>query len=75
MNPCPVLKRLIEDENNYGRALALLEDRVRDLEEVGESVAERLCRLEKDELDAIDERLCRLEAAVLPPEYRAEVGR
>lgn len=38
--------RLTEDENNYGRALALLEDRIKDLEAVGESVAERLCQLE-----------------------------
>lgn len=39
-------RRLVADENNCGRALALLEDRIKDIEAVGESVAERLCRLE-----------------------------
>jgi len=62
--------RLTEDENNYGRALALLEDRIRDLETrhtkqvclLGR-LSGRLHTVEGQELNEIDERLCRLEAA------------
>lgn len=38
-------RRLVEDENNYGRALAALEDRIRDLERA--SVGERVALLEE----------------------------
>jgi len=40
-------RRMLDDENNYGRALALIEDRVRAIEEHElTKIGERLCRLE-----------------------------
>lgn len=66
---CLLEKRLSGYLNNYGRALALLEDRIRIIEgRADEEVVytsglnTRIVRLEKDELNAIDERLCRLES-------------
>ena len=66
---CLLERQLSEDENNYGRALALLEDRIRIIEgRADEEVVytsglnTRIARLETDELNAIDERLCRLES-------------
>ena len=66
---CLLERQLSEDENNYGRALALLEDRIRIIEgRADEEVVytsglnTRIIRLETDELNAIDERLCRLES-------------
>jgi uncharacterized coiled-coil protein SlyX len=65
-----ITDRLCLLENNYGRALALLEDRIRDLESrhtrqvylLGH-LSGRLHTIEGQELNEIDERLCRLEAA------------
>ena len=66
---CLLERRLSEDENNYGRALALLEDRIKILEaRAAENSAytsglnSRICEIEDSELNAIDERLCRLES-------------
>lgn len=60
---------LSEDENNYGRALALLEDRIKQLEARASQAddlindhEERLNKIERQELNEVDERLCRLES-------------
>jgi len=55
-------RRISEVENNYGRALALLEDRLNEINVYLSRLNTRIVRLETDELDAIDERLCRLES-------------
>lgn len=64
-----ITDRLCLLENNYGRALALLEDRIKILEaRAAENSAytsglnSRICEIEDSELNAIDERLCRLES-------------
>ncbi len=61
--------RVLVVENNYGRALALIEDqvtRVADRTTLQETCLgdheERLHKVETQELNAIDERLCRLES-------------
>lgn len=77
-----ITDRLCLLENNYGRALALLEDRIKILEaRANENVVytsglnTRICQLEDDELNAIDERLCRLESPGVHEIYpRATAG-
>ncbi len=62
-------RRISEVENNYGRALALLEDRLNEINVYLSRLNTRIVRLETDELNAIDERLCRLES---PPVWEID---
>lgn len=68
-------RRISEVENNYSRALALLEDRLNEINVYLSRLNTRIVRLETDELNAIDERLCRLESpSVWEIDRRATAG-
>lgn len=68
-------RRISEVENNYSRALALLEGRLNEINVYLSRLNTRIVRLETDELDAIDERLCRLESpSVWEIDRRAAAG-
>ena len=62
-------RQVLEIANNYGRALALLEDRIKHLEARASDHEERLHKVEEQELNEVDERLCRLES---PPVWEID---